>query len=86
LSPEQRATAVEINRVIVEAAAKVKAGAAVGEVEKTGAAALEKAGFKVDYVAVRDVDTLGPWDSKMGHAPRVLAAAWLGKTRLIDNV
>lgn len=48
---------------------------------------LEAAGFaKVDYVAVREADTL-KLVSTMGDRPlRVLAAAWLGTTRLIDNV
>ena len=47
---------------------------------------LEQAGFKVDYVAVRDADTLGPWNVNSKLEPRVLVAAWLGKTRLIDNL
>ncbi|RUW83987.1 pantoate--beta-alanine ligase, partial [Mesorhizobium sp. M8A.F.Ca.ET.023.01.1.1] len=47
--------------------------------------ALAVAGFqKVDYVEARESLTLAPWrHDRMG---RVLAAAWLGKTRLIDNV
>ena len=47
-------------------------------------AKLEEAGFKPDYVALRDADTLGPVTS-LARA-RLLAAAWLGKTRLIDNI
>ena len=51
------------------------------------ARALEAEGFaKVDYIAVREADTLKPV-STIGERPlRVLAAAWLGATRLIDNV
>lgn len=86
LSPDERATAVLIHRVIVAAAAEVRTGTAVADAEKAGVSALENAGFKVDYVAVRDAETLGPWGPTSGRAPRVLAAAWLGKTRLIDNV
>ena len=41
---------------------------------------------KVDYVAVRDAETLGAFNPKSGRPGRVLAAAWLGTTRLIDNV
>jgi pantoate--beta-alanine ligase len=46
---------------------------------------LDAAGFRVDYVAVRDPDTLRPLSGPVQRA-RVLAAAHLGKTRLIDNV
>lgn len=54
---------------------------------ETAAAELQSAGFtKVDYVAVREADTLRIV-SDVGPRPlRVLAAAWLGTTRLIDNV
>ncbi len=41
---------------------------------------------KIDYITVRDASTLAPYDTKSGHPGRVLAAVWLGKTRLIDNV
>lgn len=51
------------------------------------AAELQSAGFaKVDYVSVREADTLKVVGT-IGERPlRILAAAWLGKTRLIDNV
>ena len=85
LSPEDRALAVTINRVIVDVAAKVRAGAPIANCEAEGAAALAAAGFKVDYVAVRDAETLVTCaDTRRPF--RVLAAAWLGQTRLIDNV
>jgi len=49
--------------------------------------ALEAAGFaKVDYVAVRQADTLRAVSERTTQPLRVLAAAWLGQTRLIDNV
>jgi pantoate--beta-alanine ligase len=45
------------------------------------------AGFeKIDYIEVRDAETLGPASTASGRPLRVLAACWLGKTRLIDNV
>ncbi len=58
--------------------------AAICEVAATD---LQSVGFaKVDYIAVRHADTLKVV-TEAGHAPlRVLAAAWLGNTRLIDNV
>ena len=49
--------------------------------------ALKAAGFaKVDYVAVREADTLKVVSERSERPLRVLAAAWLGATRLIDNV
>lgn len=45
------------------------------------------AGFtKIDYIEVRDAETLEPASTASGRTMRVLAACWLGKTRLIDNV
>ncbi len=45
------------------------------------------AGFaKVDYLAVRDAETLAPFEPASGRPGRVLSAAWLGSTRLIDNI
>ncbi len=41
---------------------------------------------KADYVTVRDAASLGPPEPASGRPMRVLAAVWLGKTRLIDNV
>lgn len=49
--------------------------------------ALEAAGFaKVDYIAVREAETLKIVSAKTDKPLRILAAAWLGQTRLIDNV
>lgn len=45
------------------------------------------AGFtKIDYIEVRDAETLEPASTASGRPMRVLAACWLGQTRLIDNV
>jgi pantoate--beta-alanine ligase len=86
LSAAERARAPAIYRALREAAAAIEAGAGDhAALERSGAAALERAGLRVDYFAVRDAADLG--------APRadsvqlaVLAAAWLGRARLIDNV
>ena len=50
-----------------------------------GVAALARAGFRVDYMELRDADTLEAVDSLASPA-RLLVAAWLGSTRLIDNI
>jgi pantoate--beta-alanine ligase len=50
-----------------------------------GVAALTKVGFKLDYLELRDAETLEPVDNATNPA-RLLVAAWLGTTRLIDNI
>ena len=57
-------------------------------VERDAYAAILKAGFeRVDYVVVRHADSLAPFANSVVNAPaRILVAAWLGKTRLIDNM
>ena len=86
LSVEERRTAPALFRVLSGMAAALAEGApAAGEVTR-GADALAEAGFApVDYVAVCDAETLAPV-ARVRAPARVLAAAWLGKTRLIDNV
>lgn len=86
LSPPQRATAATLFRVLRGMAAALADGASVGAQEAAGAAALTEAGFTaIDYVAVRDAETLAPVERIVAPA-RVLAAARLGCVRLIDNV
>ncbi len=87
LGGRQRSIAPALYRVISQAAEAVNAGQLAGEVENGAVEALRQAGFDdVDYVAVRDGETLGSYDQGANRQGRVLAAAWLGKTRLIDNV
>lgn len=85
LSNTERAVAPRLHEEITGVAARVKDGDAIEDACADATQQLESAGFKsVDYVAVRDAETLdmpGP-----GRPMRVLAAAWLGKTRLIDNI
>ncbi len=89
LSAEQRVTAGRLNVIMAEMARTLAAGGAVNTAEAGAMDALAAAGFNsIDYIEVRHAETLaalGP--GPIGEAPaRVLAAAWLGKTRLIDNV
>lgn len=77
LSDDERHIAPMLFKVISEVAR--------GRDPAEAAHALLAAGFtKVDYIEVRDAETLSPYVP--GRPGRVLAAAWLGKTRLIDNV
>lgn len=87
LSPAERAIAPAMYRTISNVAEKVRGGADILEAERTASAALPDAGFgKIDYVAVRDAISLKAPAPGVTAGLRVLAAAWLGKTRLIDNV
>ena len=85
LSDAERSVAPRLHEEITAVAARVKDGDAVEEACADATQHLEDAGFKsVDYVAVRDAVTLDM--PTPGRPMRVLAAAWLGKTRLIDNI
>lgn len=86
LSNAERGIATSLYRVISEIAKNVRAGQLPAAQRPWAEAELTKAGFgAVDYVAVRDAETLEPVGDASRPA-RVLAAAWLGSTRLIDNV
>jgi pantoate--beta-alanine ligase len=85
LTPDERRIAPVLHRVLVEAVARVTRGAVPAEAAASGAAALLQAGFaKIDYVEICDTGTLKPLVAR-DRPGRALAAAWLGKTRLIDN-
>ncbi|HEY0600004.1 pantoate--beta-alanine ligase [Brevundimonas sp.] len=88
LSAEQLEVARRLNGVLAEAGAKASAGGALPAIESEAATALLEVGFShVDYVAVRRAEDLGEFAGGTVDGPaRVLAAAWLGKTRLIDNM
>ncbi len=87
LNPAERKTAGQLNVILREGVEALRKGAAIADVEAKATQALLDAGFdKVDYVAVRCASDLS--EIKNGPIPgraRILAAAWLGKTRLIDN-
>ena len=87
LSAEQRQAAPALNRALVQAASDVARGNLEWpSIADTAIRAIRAAGFeRVDYVALCDAVTLEPVASAAKPA-RILAAAWLGATRLIDNV
>ena len=88
LSETELEIARRLNGVLAEAGAQAASGRPLPGVEKDAGAALLKAGFeRVDYVAIRRAEDLGMFRDDFVYAPaRILAAAWLGKTRLIDNL
>ena len=84
LSPDERTRAVALPRALGVAARAIGRGDEVAAVLAQARAALEAAGFEVDYVTLADAETLG--DPALDRTRRLLAAARLGSTRLIDNV
>jgi pantoate--beta-alanine ligase len=86
LDDAERRVAPSLYRALTATAARLAAGAPSGTALADGIIALETAGFApVDYLEWRDAETLKP-EPLPGRPSRLLAAAWLGKTRLIDNV
>jgi pantoate--beta-alanine ligase len=85
LTPEERAVAPRLYRSLEGAAAAIRAGTVPQEAVTDASRTLSDAGFRVDYVAARNAETLA--ELREPYDPiRLLAAAWLGSTRLIDNV
>jgi pantoate--beta-alanine ligase len=86
LTPSDRAIAARLNGVLKDTIARVTRDGLVASGEVYGVEALRKAGFAtVDYVAIRDAATLAPIDA-LNRRARILAAARVGGTRLIDNM
>jgi pantoate--beta-alanine ligase len=86
LSAEHRRIAPTLYRLITKIAETASQGGVIAGAIAEGNATLQAAGFKVDYLEVRDAETLKPSTAGTLRPLRVLVAAWLGKTRLIDNV
>jgi len=86
LSPQERAQAPTLYRALDSAARAIAAGAAIDETLATARRAVSDAGFEIDYIEARDAQTLAPVADGAPGALRLLAAARLGATRLIDNV
>lgn len=86
LNTDERRIAARLNLVMHDAIKAVRDGAAVASAEDEASRHLLAAGFKsVDYISIRDAETLAPITT-LARPARILAAAWLGKTRLIDNM
>ena len=87
LSDDELAVARRLNVILREAGERAAAGQPVASVETGAAETLLEAGFaRVDYVAIRQAESLAPFSGVVDAPARILAAAWLGKTRLIDNM
>ncbi len=86
LSPEDRATAPVLYKAMKETAKRLKAGDNVETALAGGAAMITAAGFVLDYFEARHSETLAKITSMKDGPVRLIVAAKLGKTRLIDNI
>jgi pantoate--beta-alanine ligase len=90
LTADERARAVAVYRAMTAAAARIEAGDRISATAEEAQQTLISAGFtSVDYVAARRADTLAPFGgdtAPAGVTGRLLIAARMGKTRLIDNM
>lgn len=90
LLPEQRAVAPKIFEALERARVAVESGSTdFAALERAGAESLIQAGFKPDYFAIREADTLQPPSEgakDLADDLVILTAARIGRARLIDNV
>lgn len=84
LDDDQRRQAVALPRALGVAARAIARGEDAASVVNDAIVALNAAGFAVDYVELVDAETLGP--ASPDRPRRLLAAARMGATRLIDNI
>jgi len=86
LSAEERKVAPELHRAMKESARRLREGANVKSAIAAGTAIIKQAGFDLDYLEVRHAETLQPIAALKDGPMRLLVAARLGTTRLIDNI
>jgi pantoate--beta-alanine ligase len=86
LSNEERRVASELYRALKESARRLHGGGDVAAAMAGGAEMVTAAGFTLDYFEVRHAETLESVASAKDGPLRILVAARLGKTRLIDNI
>ncbi|QCK87720.1 pantoate--beta-alanine ligase [Phreatobacter aquaticus] len=84
LTPSDRAIAPALHRVMQEAAAAIRSGTDAEAALETARTAIRSAGFVLDYLELRDAADLGM--PRPDEPMRLLVAATLGETRLIDNI
>jgi pantoate--beta-alanine ligase len=86
LSPQERAAAPVLYRAMKETAKRLRAGDNFEAAMAGGAMLITDAGFTLDYFEARHAETLAPIASLKDGPVRLLVAARIGKTRLIDNI
>src|SRR2546421_5298944 len=86
LSADERRIAPALYKAMKDSSARLRAGSDVETAMAEGRAMIENAGFVLDYLEVRHAETLEPIASLKEGPMRMLVAAKLGTTRLIDNI
>jgi pantoate--beta-alanine ligase len=87
LSPQDRAAAASLPSAMQQAVARIEAGAPVAPALTALEHALLEAGFvSIDYAALVDAASLAPLAALAGTPARLVVAARIGGTRLIDNM
>jgi pantoate--beta-alanine ligase len=86
LTADERRVATELFRAMKESAKRLKAGEEIEAAMAAGSTIITAAGFELDYFELRHADTLAPVSSLEDGPLRILVAAKIGATRLIDNI
>ncbi len=86
LSAQERAVAPTLYGVLKAAAARIRKNAPIEPVLADGRSEIARAGFALDYLEARHALTLAPITARKDGPIRLLVAAKIGKTRLIDNL
>ncbi len=86
LTAAERAVAPVLHRVLSKCAKAIAAGEVANVALSSGRADIERAGFALDYLEARNAETLAPLTAGKTEPIRLLVAARIGKTRLIDNL
>jgi pantoate--beta-alanine ligase len=86
LSADQRRAAPVLYKALKSSARRIKAGESIEAVLNVGRDDIRQAGFALDYLEARHAQTLQPVNSRADGPIRLLVAAKIGKTRLIDNL
>ena len=86
LSRAERAVAPTLQRVLKASAGRIKQGEPIEMVLEEGRHEIERVGFALDYLEARHAASLAPVATRKDGPIRLLIAAKIGKTRLIDNL
>ncbi len=85
LTSDEKQRAAALYQTLLDSRIRLQGGVSIGSVEALARTQLEQAGFQPDYFSVCDARSLEPAQAHDSDLV-ILAAAWMGKTRLIDNL